>query len=112
MIQYTWVLAMESNRISACQAAAELERLDIPYGKDYVFPSQIDTSGCEQLVGLRCPCNIHIKSNKVAHRDRVDPRQDLVGHLEKDVGIPVRLLLLFAGLIILSQAIGSSSAQQ
>jgi hypothetical protein len=100
---------MKRNLISPCEAAAELERLNVPYGQDRVFRREIDTSDCEQFAGLRCSCGIHAKSHKVAHRDRVDPRQDLVGHLEKDVGIPVRPLLLFGGLIALALIIGRSS---
>lgn len=85
---------MTHRRIAACEAAVKLERMGIPFGQDYVFPHPIDTSGCTSFGGVRCGCNLHVTGDNTAHRDRVDPRQDLLGHLDEDVGIPKPIVIL------------------
>ena len=89
---------MTYRKISPCQAARQLEKMSVPYGRDYAFPQDIDTADCEPLGGLRCDCNLHVTGKNIAHRDRVDPRHNLLEHLDQDVGIPKGLVIL--GLIL------------
>ena len=85
-------------KISPCEAARQLKKMNVPYGQDYTFPYEIETGGCEPFGGLRCDCNLHVTGENRAHRDRVDPRRDLLGHIDQDVGIPKGLVIL--GLIL------------
>ena len=81
-------------KISPCEAAKIIKEKSIPYGEDYEFLYEIDTSNCEEFFGTRCDCNLHVKGKRKAHVDRVDPRKDLVGHLDRDLGIPPWLVIV------------------
>lgn len=77
-------------KITPCEVANILQLKRVPYGKNYGFPVEIETSECENFFGERCPCNVHVVGKNTAHRDRVDPRKDILGHLEEDVGVPAK----------------------
>ena len=66
--------------------------MEVPPGKDVIFPLEIDTTKCEEFFGIRCPYNIHVTGKKTAHRDRFDPRYHWKEHLDYDVGIPHELV--------------------
>jgi hypothetical protein len=103
---------LQIRKILPCEAAKMLERKDVPYGQDFALPYDVDTSGCQDFGGIRCDCNLHVKGKNIAHRDRVDPRYDLLGHWEKDCGIPVGPLIVLGALGFLAWIVSSSSRNQ
>ncbi len=70
------------------------------YGQDVVLPDCIDTSECQEFFGTRCPDNVHVKSDRTAHVDRADPRDDPIGHLKYDVGVPYAVMAAPVGAMI------------
>jgi len=103
---------LQIRNISPCEAAEILKRRFVPYGQDFIFPYDIDTSECEDFGGIRCDCNLHAKGRNVAHLDRFDPRRDLLRHLEEDVGIPVGPIIFFGALAVLVWAVRSGSRKE
>ena len=80
-------------KISPEEAVRIIKKKGIPFGEDYEFPYEIDTSGCRWFFGIRGPHNLHITGRKRAHIDRVDPRESILEHLRQDA--PVAGLLAF-----------------
>lgn len=102
---------MAIKKISPCEAAVILKHRGVPYGQDSVLPYDIDTSKCEEFGGTRCDCNVHVRGKNIAHRDRVDPRRDLVGHWEKDCGISFGPLLLLCALGLVAGVMAAASRE-
>lgn len=62
------------------------------------FRDEIDISNCPYLLGYRCGHGIHVGEDKRhAHLDYVDPIEDPIGHLEKDVGIKKEVIYSAVG---------------
>ncbi len=73
----------------------KLER--VSFGQDVTLPDDVDLRNCEEFFGTRCPNNIHVTGHRRAHVDRVDPRKNPLGHIKKDMGIPITLITTSAG---------------
>ena len=74
-----------------------MKTMGVSYGTNVIFPEKIDTSLCRDFFGKRCPHNIHVIGEGLAHRDRADPRSDWRRHLDEDVGIPHEILPIGVG---------------
>ncbi len=77
-----------------------IDSTGVDYGQDVVLPDCIDTSECQEFFGTRCPNNVHVKSDRTAHVDRVDPHNDPIGHLKDDVGVPYAVMAAPVGAAI------------
>lgn len=88
-------------KITPEEALRIIKKKKIPFGVDYEFPCEIDTSGCKWFFGIRGPGNLHIVGKRKAHIDRIDPRESILKHLKEDapaVGI-LAFILLFSLLL-------------
>ena len=83
--------------ITPKEARRYIDDTGVPYGQNVILPDDVDTSGCQEFFGTRCPHNVHVKDSRVAHVDREDPRVNPVGHLVRDVGIPYASMTAPAG---------------
>ena len=73
--------------LSPCEASDYIRSQRVPHGQNVMLPDPVDSTQCEQFFGLRCDCNLHLKNPRLAHLDRVDPRNDALGHLIQDVKV-------------------------
>ncbi len=86
---------MIQNQITPKEVAIMLNEINAPYGKNYEFPSDIDTSECERFFGIRCPYNVHITDKHIAHIDEFNPRYKLLKHIEELTSIPPAMTIIF-----------------
>ncbi len=70
------------------------------YGQNVILPDHVDTCNCDEFFGTRCEYSVHVTGTKRAHIDRKDPRDDPVGHLKHDVGVPYSIMTTAAGVVI------------
>lgn len=78
--------------ISIRDARKHIESQNVNFGQNVTLPDIVDTCDCEEFFGTRCDENVHVTGSKQAHIDRNDPRQDPLGHLKYDVGVPYSLM--------------------
>ena len=86
--------------ISPIDARKYIEFQNVDFGQNVTLPDVVDVCECEEFFGTRCDENVHVTGHKRAHIDRRDPRQDPLGHLKHDVGIPYSALTTTAGIIV------------
>ena len=90
--------------IQPIEVANSLNSISAPYGKNYEFPLDIDTSECSQFFGIRCPYNVHVTDKRIAHIDEFNPRYNLLEHIKEVTGIPPSITIIFGVLGIVGLA--------
>lgn len=65
-----------------------IESQNVNFGQNVTLPDVVDVCECEEFFGTRCDENVHVTGPNQAHVDRKDPRQNPLGHLKHDTGIP------------------------
>ena len=86
---------MIQDQITPIEVASSLEAIGAPYGKNYEFPHDIDTSECGWFFGTRCPYNVHVTDKRIAHIDEFNPRYNPLEHIEEVIGIPPVMTVIF-----------------
>lgn len=77
-----------------------IESQNVNFGQNVTLPNTVDICDCEEFFGTRCDENVHVTGSNRAHIDRRDPRQDPLGHLKHDVGIPYSALTTATGMAL------------